>query len=54
MDVNALFVNVKTIKPAARAFVDFLLRKLRAAQDGSGKGIAATARHSPQLLIQYL
>jgi hypothetical protein len=29
--VNALFVNGKTIKPAARAFADFLLRELRAA-----------------------
>jgi hypothetical protein len=29
MDVNALFANGKTIKPAARAFADFLLRKLR-------------------------
>jgi hypothetical protein len=31
MEVNALFVNGKTIKPAARAFADFLLRELRAA-----------------------
>jgi len=29
--VNALLVNGKTIKPAARAFADFLLRELRAA-----------------------
>ena len=54
MEVNALFVSGKTIKPAARAFADFLLRELRAPQDGSGQGIAVTARHSPQLLIQYL
>jgi hypothetical protein len=46
MEVNALFANGKTIKPAARAFVDFLLRELRAAEDGSGQGIAVTARHS--------
>ena len=31
MEVNALFVSRKTIKPAARAFADFLLRELRAA-----------------------
>jgi len=31
MEVNALFVGRKTIKPAARAFADFLLRELRAA-----------------------
>ena len=31
MEVNALFVSGKTIKPAARAFTDFLLRELRAA-----------------------
>jgi DNA-binding transcriptional LysR family regulator len=31
MEVNALFVSGKTIKPAARAFADFLLRELRAA-----------------------
>ncbi|HUC77704.1 MAG TPA: LysR substrate-binding domain-containing protein, partial [Vicinamibacterales bacterium] len=30
MEVNALFVSGKTIKPAARAFADFLLRELRA------------------------
>jgi hypothetical protein len=54
MEVNALFVSGKTIKPAARAFTDFLLRELRAAEDGSGQGIAVTARHSPQLLIQSL
>ena len=30
MEVNALFVNGKTIKPAARAFADFLLTELRA------------------------
>ena len=35
MEVNALFVSGKTIKPAARAFADFLLRELRAAEDGS-------------------
>jgi hypothetical protein len=29
--VNALFISGKTIKPAARAFADFLLRELRAA-----------------------
>jgi DNA-binding transcriptional LysR family regulator len=29
MEVNALFVSRKTIKPAARAFADFLLRELR-------------------------
>ena len=29
-EVNALFVSGKTIKPAARAFADFLLRELRA------------------------
>jgi DNA-binding transcriptional LysR family regulator len=29
MEVNALFVSGKTIKPAARAFADFLLRELR-------------------------
>jgi hypothetical protein len=29
-------------------------QELRAAEDGSGQGIAATARYSPQLLIQYL
>jgi DNA-binding transcriptional LysR family regulator len=31
MEVNALFANGKTKKPAARAFADFLLRELRAA-----------------------
>ena len=31
MEVNALFVSGKTIKPTARAFADFLLRELRAA-----------------------
>ena len=31
MEVNELFVGGKTIKPAARAFADFLLRELRAA-----------------------
>jgi DNA-binding transcriptional LysR family regulator len=31
MEVNELFVSGKTIKPAARAFADFLLRELRAA-----------------------
>jgi DNA-binding transcriptional LysR family regulator len=31
MELNALFVSGKTIKPAARAFADFLLRELRAA-----------------------
>jgi len=31
MEVNALFVSRKTIKPAARAFADFLLGELRAA-----------------------
>jgi DNA-binding transcriptional LysR family regulator len=36
----------KTIKPAARAFADFLLRELLAAEDSSGEGIAVTARHS--------
>jgi DNA-binding transcriptional LysR family regulator len=30
MELNALFVSGKTIKPAARAFTDFLLRELRA------------------------
>jgi DNA-binding transcriptional LysR family regulator len=30
MEVNALFVSGKAIKPAARAFADFLLRELRA------------------------
>ena len=45
MEVNALFAN-GTIKPAARAFADFLLRELPAAEDGSGQGIAVTARHS--------
>jgi hypothetical protein len=54
MEVNALFANGKTIKPAARAFADFLLRELRTAEDGSGQSIAVTARHSPRLLIQYL
>jgi hypothetical protein len=54
MEVNALFANGKTIKPAARAFADFLLRELRAAEDGSGQRIAVTARHSLQLLTQYL
>jgi DNA-binding transcriptional LysR family regulator len=34
MEVNALFVSGKTIKPAARAFADFLLRELRAAGQG--------------------
>jgi DNA-binding transcriptional LysR family regulator len=29
MEVNALFVSGKTIKPAARAFADFLLTELR-------------------------
>ncbi|MBZ9985289.1 MULTISPECIES: LysR family transcriptional regulator [unclassified Mesorhizobium] len=33
MELNALFVSAKTIKPAARAFTDFLLRELRAADD---------------------
>ena len=46
MEMNALFANGKTIKPAARAFADFLLRELRAAEDGSGQGIAVTAPHS--------
>jgi hypothetical protein len=46
MEVNALFANAKTIKPAARAFADFLLRELRAAKDGPGQGNAVTARHS--------
>jgi hypothetical protein len=31
MEVNALFVSGKTIKPAARAFANFLLREIRAA-----------------------
>jgi hypothetical protein len=31
MEANALFVSGKTIKPAARAFADLLLRELRAA-----------------------
>jgi DNA-binding transcriptional LysR family regulator len=31
MEVNALFVSGKTVKPAARAFTDFLLGELRAA-----------------------
>jgi DNA-binding transcriptional LysR family regulator len=30
-ELNALFVSGKTVKPAARAFTDFLLRELRAA-----------------------
>ncbi|TXH32320.1 MAG: LysR family transcriptional regulator [Rhodospirillaceae bacterium] len=30
MEINALFVNGKAIKPAARAFTDFLLGELRA------------------------
>ena len=30
MELNALFVSGKTVKPAARAFADFLLRELRA------------------------
>ena len=47
MEVNALFVSGKTTKPAARAFVDFFLRELRAAEGGSGQGIAVIARHSP-------
>ena len=34
MEVNALFVSGKTIKPAARAFADFLLRELRGAGQG--------------------
>jgi DNA-binding transcriptional LysR family regulator len=34
MEVNALFVSGKTIKPAARAFADFLLMELRAAGRG--------------------
>jgi DNA-binding transcriptional LysR family regulator len=42
MEVNALFVSGKTIKPAARAFVDFLLRELRAAQHGPDQHVAAT------------
>lgn len=29
MELNALFVSGKTVKPAARAFADFLLRELR-------------------------
>ncbi|MBB4427801.1 hypothetical protein GGD66_006384 [Bradyrhizobium sp. CIR48] len=29
MKINALFVNGKIIKPAARAFTDFLIRELR-------------------------
>jgi DNA-binding transcriptional LysR family regulator len=29
MEINALFVNGKIIKPAARAFTDFLIRELR-------------------------
>ena len=33
-EVNALFVSGKTIKPAARAFTDFLLSELRAAGQG--------------------
>ena len=52
--MNALFVSRKTIKPTTRALPDFLLRTLRAAEDDSGQGIAVTAQHSPQLLIQYL
>jgi DNA-binding transcriptional LysR family regulator len=52
MEVNALFVSGKTIKPAARAFADFLLRELRAAEDGSSQGIAVTPQHSTQLLIR--
>ena len=51
MEVNAPFANGNTIKPAARAFADFLLRELRAAEDGSRHGIAVTARRSTQLLI---
>ena len=31
MEANAFFVSGKAIKPAARAFADFLLRELRAA-----------------------
>jgi DNA-binding transcriptional LysR family regulator len=31
MELNALFVSGKTIKPAARAFTDFLLKEIRAA-----------------------
>jgi DNA-binding transcriptional LysR family regulator len=31
MEVNALFVSGKTVKPPARAFTDFLLRELLAA-----------------------
>jgi DNA-binding transcriptional LysR family regulator len=31
LEVNALFVSGKTVKPAARAFTDFLLKELRAA-----------------------
>ena len=37
MEVNALFVNGKTIKPGARAFTAFLLKELRAAYDGPGQ-----------------
>jgi DNA-binding transcriptional LysR family regulator len=32
MELNALFVSGKTIKPSARAFTDFLRRELRTAQ----------------------
>lgn len=53
MEVNALFVSGNTIKSAARALPTFsasyvLLRTT------PGQHIVVTARHSRQLLIQYL
>jgi DNA-binding transcriptional LysR family regulator len=35
MELNALFVSGKIIKPSARAFTDFLHRELRAVSDGA-------------------
>jgi hypothetical protein len=45
MEVNALFVSGKTIKPAARAFADFLLRELRHVEK-LAREIAAGARQT--------
>jgi DNA-binding transcriptional LysR family regulator len=50
MELNALFVSGKTIKPAARAFTDFLFKELRSAQqDSSHTRLSETVQHSPSL-----
>jgi hypothetical protein len=38
MEVNALFVSGRTIKPAARAFTDFLQRALQSSAARSARG----------------